>query len=86
MGFQAADNAAVPGGAVTTSLKGGQYAVFPLKAGELRSTMDRIYTDWLPGSGYDLAQLPVIERYGPDWQSAEEKMMEIWLPLKDAEI
>ncbi len=38
----------------------------------------RIYTEWLPASGYDLADMPIIEcHYPPDHTPATA----LWVPL-----
>lgn len=42
-----------------------------------------IFTDWLPGSGYEIAQAPDFERYGEAFDPARgEGTLEIWVPVK----
>lgn len=61
------------------------YAVFPCKefsgAPEL---WGRLYSEWLPVSGYELADLPCVEHYlGPDADCAFEIWMPVSRPLSD---
>jgi AraC family transcriptional regulator len=64
---------------------GGLYAVFgvPEDLAGYNGALDRIYTEWLPSSGYDLADSPVVERHsrGAD---GDNPVTEIWLPLTQA--
>lgn len=42
----------------------------------------RIYSDWIPSNGYELAELPAIEAYiDPDLFSPNA-LNEIWLAIK----
>ncbi len=75
----------VPPGMDTYELPGGQYAVFvhrgPVSA--FRQTWDRIYTKWLPNSGFKLDNRPhfeiLSEKYlGPQHPDSEE---EVWIPI-----
>jgi AraC family transcriptional regulator len=41
-----------------------------------------IFGDWLPGSGYEIAQAPDFERYGEAFDPARgEGLLEIWVPV-----
>jgi predicted transcriptional regulator YdeE len=71
-----------PAGSVETTVPGGRYAVFSVRSGKLRETLDQIYLSWLPSSGYELGGSPVIEKYGADWRDAKDALMEIWLPIR----
>ena len=84
VGYETDADGGPPEGEFETCIGGGEYAVFSVRPGEMRETMDRIYSAWLPSSGYELAGRPVIERYGSDWMSREGEEMEIWLPVEAA--
>lgn len=50
------------------------WAVFP----DILDAWKRLFTQWLPGSGYDLADLPIIEcHYPPEHAPATE----LWVPV-----
>ena len=50
------------------------WAVFPI----VEEAWKRIYTEWLPGSGYDLADAPIVEcHYAPGHEPASE----LWVPV-----
>ena len=42
----------------------------------------RIYSEWLPNSGYEHAMLPEIEYYSSGDMTAEDYRSEIWIPVK----
>lgn len=42
----------------------------------------RIYSEWLPNSGYEHAMLPEIEYYSAGDMMAEDYKSEIWIPVK----
>lgn len=42
----------------------------------------RIYSEWLPNSGYEHAMLPEIEYYSAGDMMAEDYRSEIWIPVK----
>ena len=60
------------------------YAVFectgpmPMALQELTT---RIYTEWLPNSGYELAEAPDIEVYSEGDNSAPDYKSEVWVPV-----
>lgn len=43
----------------------------------------RIYSEWLPTSGYKHAMLPEIEYYSSGDMMAEDYRSEIWIPIKE---
>lgn len=66
-------------------------AVFPHErpASEFRATVDAIYFDWLPGSGYTMAQVDgapdIVERYGPGYDPVSGTGdIEFWVPVVPA--
>ena len=42
----------------------------------------RIYSEWLPNSGYQHAMIPEIEYYSSGDMLAEDYRSEIWIPIK----
>jgi AraC family transcriptional regulator len=63
----------------------GTYAVF--RHGEhiagIQSTWAAVFSDWLPRSGRTLADAPVFERYGPQFDSRNGTGgLELWIPLE----
>ena len=42
----------------------------------------RIYSEWLPNSGYEHAMLPEIEYYSSGNMTANDYRSEIWIPVK----
>lgn len=42
----------------------------------------RIYSEWLPNSGYEHAMLPEIEYYSAGDIMATDYKSEIWIPVK----
>jgi AraC family transcriptional regulator len=56
------------------------WAVFEAEGGPegIAELWKRLYTDWLPVSGYELAYLPAIERYLPP----EENRNELWVAVE----
>jgi AraC family transcriptional regulator len=61
------------------------YAVFA-HAGhitEMRATFDAIWNGWFPKSGRKMAEAPLFERYGPEFDAETGNGgFEIWIPLK----
>lgn len=45
----------------------------------------RIYSEWLPNSGYEHAMLPEIEYYSSGDMMADDYRSEIWIPVKSNE-
>ena len=41
----------------------------------------RTVTEWLPGSGYEYASAPDIERFFEGDQNAADYRSEVWLPI-----
>jgi AraC family transcriptional regulator len=76
---------AIPDGMESYTLQGGKYAVFIHKgpASAFPKTMQHIFVEWLPKSGFEIDDrehfevLP--EDYGRNDSEAEE---EVWIPIK----
>nr|WP_319527540.1 GyrI-like domain-containing protein [Pseudomonas laurentiana] len=61
------------------------YAVFEHRGAisGIGRTFERIWKEWLPGSGEEAADAPGFERYGKDFDpDSNNSVVEIWLPLK----
>ena len=48
---------------------------------KMQEVWNRIYSEWLPNSGYDHAQLPEIEYYTNGDNSSDNYKSEIWIPV-----
>lgn len=63
----------------------GTYAVFEcigkMPEGQQR-VWKRIFTEWLPSSGYELTDGPQVEWYSDGDASSEEYRSEIWIPVR----
>ncbi|MEZ5336422.1 MAG: GyrI-like domain-containing protein [Methanolobus sp.] len=76
---------AIPDGMEAYTLKGGKYAVFIHKgpASAFPGTMQFIFAEWLPASGYEIDDREHFEVLPEDYDrnnpGAEE---EVWIPLK----
>ena len=64
----------IPEGMEELTLPPLTWAVFP----DVLDAWKRLYTQWLPGSGYDLADAPIVEcHYAPGHEPASE----LWAPV-----
>jgi AraC family transcriptional regulator len=84
IGWEASKGDRLPDGMVEMALPGGTYAVFALEGGEreMQDAISRIYGSWLPESSWELADTPVLEKYGSEWTGGRESSMELWLPVR----
>jgi len=63
-----------PIGMETIKIPPSTWAVFP----NVREAWERLYSEWIPTSGYELANLPCIEcYYGP----GRKPKHELWVPI-----
>lgn len=66
-------------------LPAGKWAIFKNK-GALPEAMQelhkRIFTEWLPTSGYEFKNTPDIELYPEGDLTSKDYESEIWLPIK----
>ncbi len=84
-GMQLQKDAAVPLGLTTQIVPAGNYAKFRFSnhISTIGRQMDRVMNVWLPGSGYQMADGPVVEFYGPDFNGRTgEGGFELWLPVR----
>ena len=58
----------------TLSITHGTWAVFP----GIANAWKRLYTEWVPNSGYELADIPIIECYYPPKHKPRN---ELWVPV-----
>lgn len=68
----------VPEGMEVLDIPAAQWAVFPCTMENLQDVTRRIFSQWLPGSGYEVAPLPQIELY-------DCPVYEIWIPVVRAQ-
>ena len=62
-----------------------EYAVFEHQGSlaDLGKTMQAIWKDWLPQSGFEAADAPEFERYSAEFDpQAGAGVLEIWIPVK----
>jgi AraC family transcriptional regulator len=88
-GVEVADFSRLPSSTGRLRVPEHRYAVFqhPEHIATIRRTHNTIWTVWLPGSGYEVADAPFFERYGEEFNGATGfGGMEIWLPIKKAGI
>jgi AraC family transcriptional regulator len=79
------DFSSIPREAQTVTIPAARYAVFtqPGHITLMRPTIMSIWQDWLPNSGYQAAEAPLIEYYPPALDGVTGTGgFEIWLPVK----
>ncbi|MDC7219068.1 MAG: AraC family transcriptional regulator [Spirochaetales bacterium] len=62
----------------------GKWAIFECKGPmprALQDTWHRIFAEWLPATGHELAKLPQVEYYIPKDEKMREYWAEVWLPI-----
>lgn len=78
---EVSDPTNLPEGFDLFDLPGGLYAVFDHK-GSSTEIFQRIFTEWLPKSGYSLDDRPHFELLGEKYRNnSEESEEEIWIPV-----
>lgn len=78
----------LPRGMACHQVGRGQYAVFTYRgrADAFDGAARRIYGEWLPGSGYVLADREFFEVLGPSYRPDDsEACEEIWIPIRSRE-
>jgi AraC family transcriptional regulator len=84
-GVEVREASDLPSDLASLRLPAQRYAVFrhAEHISTIRKTMRAIWTAWLPASGYEAADAPMFERYGPEFRPRTgEGGFEIWLPVK----
>ena len=75
-----------PAGMEKYILQGGLYAVFDYKgsSGDAGEFFRKIFTEWLPTSGFELDQREHFEILGSKYKrDSAESEEEIWIPVKE---
>ena len=75
----------MPGGMAEYVVPAGTWAIFDCVGAmpqSMQAMQQRIMTEWFPNSGYQYADAPDIEVYGPGDQSAEDYLCWIWVPVE----
>ncbi|MCU6712109.1 GyrI-like domain-containing protein [Paenibacillus sp. J5C_2022] len=69
---------------VSRDFPAATWAVFEAEGSPdaLQGVWQRLYTEWVPASAYELAYLPAIECYLP----RERNMNELWVPVLKKQI
>lgn len=79
------DAASLPREFQTLQVPPQKYAVFRHEehVAGIRATMSAIWSDWFPTSGYQAAQAPTLERYGPEFNGMTGLGgLEIWIAIE----
>jgi AraC family transcriptional regulator len=82
---EVSDFSDVPRELTTYTIPAATYATFrqPGHITLIRPTIGTIWTRWLPQSGYEADEAPLIEYYGPAFDPVNGNSgFEIWLPVK----
>jgi AraC family transcriptional regulator len=84
-GVEVSDVSNLPDGYRKVRIPAGRYAVFTHRqhVSTIASTIDAIWTKWLPNSGYQAAETPAFERYDEAFDPKSGMGgFEIWVPVK----
>ncbi len=79
------DSADLPDGFEVLHIPAGMYAVFPYKGRsyEGEAFFRYVFTEWLPGSGYRLADRPHYEILGARYKNDDPESEEtVWIPVE----
>jgi AraC family transcriptional regulator len=83
-GVEVADFSELPPELARLRIPARRYAVFTHRdhISTIRRTVNTIWNKWLPESGYEVADAPDFERYGPEFDpESGTGGVEIWIPL-----
>lgn len=86
-GVAVKDTRGLPAEFQTFSTARQKYVVFRHRGhvAGIRATFSAIWSDWFPTSGYQAAQAPTLERYGPEFDPRTgEGGLEIWIAIENA--
>jgi AraC family transcriptional regulator len=84
-GVEVSDAADLPKGLTTLHVPEQHYAIFTHQGhvAGIRATFSAIWNKWVPESGRQVAEAPVLERYGPEFNPQTGMGgFEIWLPIE----
>lgn len=89
IGMEVAEGTPAPKGLVSRSFPEMQYAVFTTPKADdatftssIQSTWNYAFTEWFPQSGYEHAGVLDIELYDERCHRTENKVMDIYIPVK----
>lgn len=72
----------LPSGMTVWPIAAADYAVFETTLSSMGSTMEKIYSEWLPSSGYRPAPGPSFERYGESFNPENPvSVLSIYIPV-----
>lgn len=84
-GYEVAAGAPVPAGMTRKYIPTQTYAVFAAALPEISKTMDAIYQEWMPASGYRRANGPEFELYDQDFDPPADKLdLYLYIPVEKA--
>lgn len=72
----------LPSGMQAWDIPEQTHAVFEASLPTIMEVFDYIYQSWLPASGYQHANSPILERYGEAF-SPENPVLEIYIPITE---
>ena len=84
-GVEVKDATKLPAEFTTVRLPAGEYAVFMHgdHVSAIGNTIDKIWKDWMPQAGLNIATRPCFERYTEEFNPQTGRGgMEIWIPLE----
>lgn len=85
-GVRVDPDADVPEGTTAVDVPAATYLRVETTLETIDETMGAINQEWLPGSGYDLAMGPDVERYPPGFDRSDpHATLEVYLPVVAAE-
>ena len=85
-GYQVSSTDDVPDGMVSWNIPAGQYAVFTTTVPDIHKTMDKIYKEWLPTSGYLRSAAPEFELYDEKFDPNDPtSIFYLYIPIKKKE-
>jgi AraC family transcriptional regulator len=85
-GVEVPDPSGIPPELTYVRLAEQRYTVFKHKTNvaDVRKTFDRIWNEWLPTAGVEVANAPFFERYGIEFNpQTGNGGFEIWIPIKE---
>lgn len=75
----------LPVGYISTSIPAATWAVFESVGalpGALQDVTRRVFSEWMPATGYQHACAPELEIYFPGDMSSSDYRCELWIPVK----
>ncbi|MBI2422537.1 MAG: AraC family transcriptional regulator [Candidatus Hydrogenedentes bacterium] len=85
-GVEIVGHETLPGKYAFLQIAAQRYAIFsyPGPIADIRSVMSAIFANWMPASGHQPAEAPMLECYSPAFDAATGLGgFQIWLPIQD---